>query len=107
MPVHRLAAALAAALVFAAPMVSAKGTPQDRIAVLPTPVSGIQGNSSVSPIAGTTVTVEGLVTARIATGFFIQSPLASEDAAPATSEGLFVFTGTIPDSKATVGNLVR
>ena len=107
MPVHRLAAALAAALFFAASTASAKGVPQDRIAVLPTPISGIQGNGSVSPIVGTTVTVEGLVTARIATGFFIQSRAASVDGDDATSEGLFVFTGTTPDSKATVGNLVR
>lgn len=107
MSVHRLAAALAAALCLAAPLALAKGTLPDRIAVLPTPISGIQGNGTVSPIVGTTVTVEGLVTARIATGFFIQSRAASVDTDDMTSEGLFVFTGTTPDSKATVGNLVR
>ncbi|MBD0711140.1 endonuclease [Streptomyces sp. CBMA291] len=58
-------------------------------------VHDIQGATRVSPLAGTTVTgVPGIVTG-VRTygtkGFWIQDP--SPDADPATSEGVFVYTG--------------
>jgi predicted extracellular nuclease len=64
----------------------------------PTPVvevSQIQGPTHVSPYAGTKVQTDGVVTAVRAfgsRGFFVQDP--TPDADPATSEGLFVFTGS-------------
>lgn len=65
----------------------------------PLRIHDIQGSSFVSPQAGNTVTnVPGIVTAVRATGssrgFWIQDP--DPDANPATSEGLFVFTGSAP-----------
>lgn len=66
----------------------------------------IQGAGASSAYAGQSVTTEGIVTAqRFNNGFFIQQPDAQADADPATSEGLFVFTGSIP-AAAAVGNFV-
>nr|WP_153454807.1 endonuclease/exonuclease/phosphatase family protein [Streptomyces smaragdinus] len=61
-------------------------------------IHDIQGTTRVSPLAGTTVTgVPGVVTG-VRTygskGFWIQDPAA--DADPATSEGVFVYTGSAP-----------
>jgi len=64
-----------------------------------TPIPEIQGNGTSSPIAGTVVSTEGIVTADYQTnayvsgtknGFFMQS--ATPDADPATSEGLFIYS---------------
>lgn len=101
---HRLPAALAAVLLFVSPAAPGKGPSSRWISALPTPISAVQGDGTVSPVAGTTVTVEGVVTARIATGFFVQSLPGTEDADPATSEGLYVHTGVAPDGQATVGH---
>ena len=71
-------------------------------------IGEIQGSGSASPLAGTRVRTTGIVTAqRFNNGFFLQTPDEAADSDPATSEGLFVFTGTnaIPPSAA-VGNLV-
>ncbi|MFJ3583728.1 endonuclease/exonuclease/phosphatase family protein [Streptomyces sp. NPDC090127] len=61
-------------------------------------VHDIQGTTRVSPLVGTQVTgVTGIVTG-VRTygsrGFWIQDPQADEN--PATSEGLFVFTSSVP-----------
>ena len=69
----------------------------------------MQGSGQASPVAGTVVSVAGLVTGRItvgsARGFFLQ--MAEGDANPATSDGVFVFTGsTTPPADAAVGNEV-
>lgn len=69
-------------------------------------IAEIQGNGNISPLAGQSVSVTGIVTARIRTGFFIQTPDDKIDADPNTSEGIFVFTRTEPPSEAVVGNLV-
>lgn len=50
----------------------------------------IQGEGDTSPYANTVQTTEGVVTAKIATGFFIQD--ADGDGNPLTSDGLFVYT---------------
>ncbi|WP_328945290.1 endonuclease/exonuclease/phosphatase family protein [Streptomyces sp. NBC_00250] len=61
-------------------------------------IHDIQGTTRVSPLVGTQVTgVTGIVTG-VRTygsrGFWIQDPEA--DANPATSEGIFVFTSSVP-----------
>ncbi|HEU4946352.1 MAG TPA: lamin tail domain-containing protein [Kribbella sp.] len=55
----------------------------------------IQGAAHRSPMTGTLVgNVPGVVTAKSSNGFWFQDP--EPDADPATSEGLFVFTGSAP-----------
>ena len=58
----------------------------------------VQGSGAVSPVTGTTVSVEGVVIgnfqgANKLQGFFLQEEDADNDANPATSEGIFVFCG--------------
>jgi predicted extracellular nuclease len=60
----------------------------------PVSIHDIQGASHTSPLAGKPVATEGIVTARAANGFYVQD--SSPDAADATSEGIFVFTGGAP-----------
>ncbi|MBL1086433.1 endonuclease/exonuclease/phosphatase [Streptomyces actinomycinicus] len=71
-------------------------------------IHDIQGTTRISPLAGQKVTdVEGVVTATrtygSSKGFWIQD--AAPDDNPATSEGVFVFTGSAP--KAAVGDAVK
>jgi uncharacterized protein len=56
-----------------------------------TAINAIQGTGLTSPLNGTTVTIEGVVTGVKTNGFFVQS--ITPDANPATSEGILVFTG--------------
>ncbi|WP_155054956.1 endonuclease/exonuclease/phosphatase family protein [Streptomyces blattellae] len=70
-------------------------------------IHDIQGSTRISPYAGKTVTdvagiVTGVRTYGSSRGFWIQDP--SADANPATSEGVFVFTGSTP--KVAVGDSV-
>ncbi|MFF3347991.1 endonuclease/exonuclease/phosphatase family protein [Streptomyces sp. NPDC002779] len=72
-------------------------------------IHDIQGNTRISPYAGQQVTdvtgiVTGVRTYGSSRGFWIQDPAA--DADPATSEGVFVFTGSTPRGVA-VGDLVK
>ncbi|MEV7086831.1 endonuclease/exonuclease/phosphatase family protein [Streptomyces sp. NPDC093085] len=66
-------------------------------------IHDIQGNTRISPYAGSTVTdVPGIVTALRVTGtsrgYWVQDPKPDKD--PATSEAVFVFTGsTTPQVK--------
>jgi uncharacterized protein len=74
----------------------------------PTPTYKIQGvtndlSTLTSPQEGELVTTEGVVTVVLANGFFIQDPIGDGDIA--TSDGLFVFTGSIPT--VSPGDLVR
>jgi predicted extracellular nuclease len=74
----------------------------------PTPIYAIQGVTSdlstlTSPLEGDLVTTEGVVTVVLANGFFIQDPIGDGDVA--TSDGLFVFTGSLPT--VSPGDLVR
>lgn len=58
-------------------------------------IHDIQGAAHLSPLRGTGVNaVPGIVTATQSNGFYFQDP--SPDADPATSEGIFVFTGSAP-----------
>jgi uncharacterized protein len=54
----------------------------------------IQGAAHISPLAGEGVITDGVVTATRSSGFWLQNP--NPDADDATSEGLFVFTGSSP-----------
>jgi predicted extracellular nuclease len=75
-----------------------------------TPIHDIQGSAHRSSLTGTTVKTLGIVTARASNGYYVQD--ASPDASEATSEGIFVFTGSIPpvavgDSIQVVGNVTE
>jgi predicted extracellular nuclease len=65
----------------------------------------IQGSAKASPYANTVQTTEGVVTAKVGTGFFIQD--ATGDGDPTTSDGLFVYTTTANTNTVNVGDLVR
>ncbi|MDH4391790.1 MAG: ExeM/NucH family extracellular endonuclease [Aquabacterium sp.] len=73
------------------------------------PISQVQGSSDVSPLAGSTVTVQGVVVGDFEgaspalRGFYLQSLVG--DADPATSEGLFVFNAN--NNAVAVGQVVR
>ena len=69
-------------------------------------IHDVQGSGAFSPHEGDNVTVSGLVTALKSNGFFLQAPDADADADPATSEAVFVFTGSAPPAAAVVGNEV-
>jgi len=63
-------------------------------------IHDVQGNGAATPIPGSTVTVEGIVTADFQgtniQGFFLQEEDTDADADPNTSEGIFVFCGGCP-----------
>lgn len=73
-----------------------------------TPIHDIQGHGASSPLVGQNLTVEGVVTQLQPglKGLFIQQDDGSRDSDPATSEGLFVYTGSSPLAVA-VGNRLR
>ncbi len=71
------------------------------------PINAIQGSGNTSPRNGAVgATTTGIVTllrtssnaglGSTASGFFLQTPDASADADPNTSEGIFVFTSSVP-----------
>lgn len=70
-------------------------------------ISEVQSDKNISPFAGQPAQLTGIVTARIRDGFFIQTPDDKTDGNPATSEGIYVFTGNnqVP-AEAVTGNLV-
>ncbi len=75
-----------------------------------TPIHDIQGSGLASPLDGSLVSTEGIVTATFngtdeIGGFFIQTPDADVDADPATSEGIYVFSTIFTDP--VVGDKVR
>ncbi len=65
----------------------------------------LQGAGTASPYDGQAVRVEGIVTAIVSNGCFIQLPDTEADGDPLTSEGVFVYTGGMPS--LTVGDRVR
>ncbi|MCB0060682.1 MAG: lamin tail domain-containing protein, partial [Caldilineaceae bacterium] len=80
-------------------------------------ISAIQGNGAASGMAGSVVTVEGVVigdfqdgaagTSGDLNGFYLQEETADEDGNEATSEGIFVFQGSNPAVDVAPGNTVR
>ncbi|MBA3634470.1 MAG: hypothetical protein H0W58_16935 [Acidobacteria bacterium] len=69
-------------------------------------ISDVQGEKIVSPDEGQTARLTGIVTARLKGGFFIQTPDDKTDGNQATSEGIYVYTGSETAFQAAVGNLV-
>jgi uncharacterized repeat protein (TIGR01451 family) len=68
-------------------------------------IFAIQGSGAASPYAGQIVTTnDNVVTAVGSQGFFIQTPTARADADPDTSNGIYVFTSTLPT--VAVGDVV-
>ncbi|MDQ6785729.1 MAG: hypothetical protein M3033_02765 [Acidobacteriota bacterium] len=70
------------------------------------PINVVQGDKNTSPFEGQTAELTGIVTARLKGGFFIQTPDDKTDNNPATSEGIYIYTGSEPTVEATIGNLV-
>lgn len=104
MRIRHVPAAAAAVLVAAAVLTPGAAAAQDGLRI-----HDVQGTTRLSPLAGQAVTaVPGVVTAvrafGAARGFWFQDPMP--DADPATSEGLFVFTGRTTPAVA-VGDSVQ
>jgi uncharacterized protein len=72
-----------------------------------TAIHAIQGSGSRSPMEGALVYTRGIVTGVKSAGFFLQARDADADADPASSEGIYVYTGSAPPAAAAVGNEVR
>ena len=102
---------LVAALAAAQHQVQAQSVPA-ACAEPATPIAAVQGSGQASPLAGSTVTVQGVVVgdyeggvgSGTLRGFYLLS--LTPDADPATSEGLFVFNGS-GANLATVGQVIR
>ncbi|SFR66128.1 hypothetical protein SAMN05216203_2316 [Marinobacter daqiaonensis] len=74
-----------------------------------TPISDIQGSNDHSPMSGTVVAVEGIITLDVRQaggfqGFYLQQSADHQDDNPETSEGLFIHTHFREGSQ---GDLVR
>jgi predicted extracellular nuclease len=100
--------------VVAAQVADQDGTPENMaqnyvfdftvINTSPVKINQIQGSGATSPLAGQVVITSGIVTllrtstnnGGAASGFFLQEPTATNDADPNTSEGIFVFTNSVP-----------
>jgi predicted extracellular nuclease len=65
----------------------------------------IQGEGDASPYAGTVQTTEGVVTAKVASGFFIQDDAGDNN--PLTSDGIFVYTTAANIGTVQIGDRVR
>ncbi|WP_375459038.1 choice-of-anchor I family protein [uncultured Enterovirga sp.] len=66
-----------------------------------TAIYQIQGATHFSAFDGQVVSTQGIVTARASNGFYIQD--ATGDGDVATSDAVFVFTGTAPAAGITIG----
>lgn len=68
----------------------------------------VQGSGRNSPRTGEFLYTRGIVTAVRTAGYYLQTPDAEVDADPATSQGIYVFTGNnnVP-AQAVVGNLLE
>ncbi len=61
-----------------------------------TPIHQIQAGAPNSAYLGRSVTVSGIVTAIVGSGFYLEARDIDQDADPATSEAIFVVAGTSP-----------
>ena len=69
-------------------------------------IFAIQGSGAASPYATQAVTTNNNIVTAVGTqGFFIQTPTARDDADPNTSNGIYVYTGSVPT--VAVGDLVN
>ncbi len=64
----------------------------------------IQGSGAASQYNGTIQTTEGVVTAKVSTGFFIQDAVGDND--PTTSDAVYVYTGSTAPTVA-INDVVR
>ncbi|MDA0267596.1 MAG: endonuclease/exonuclease/phosphatase family protein, partial [Cyanobacteria bacterium] len=71
--------------------------------VVITPIYDIQGAGHTSPLVGQTVATTGIVTAVDTNGFYLQDPTG--DGNIATSDAIFVFTGSAPT--VSVGDAIQ
>ena len=69
-------------------------------------IAEVQGEKNSSLFVDDSVRLTGIVTARLKTGFFLQSPDDKTDGNQATSEGIYVFTKSEPTGEAAIGNLI-
>ena len=74
-----------------------------------TPIASVQGSESATPMAGQSVTVEGILTLDTRQpggfqGFYLQQAFHEQDADPATSEAIFIHTRA---ENGTPGDRVR
>lgn len=73
-------------------------------------ISAIQGASTASPLVGMTRVIEGVVVADFQetglNGFYVQEQDSDSDGNSATSEGIFVFEGSV-NVPVSVGDVVR
>ena len=67
-------------------------------------IAQIQGIRNVSEHVGESVRTTGIVTARIRTGFFLQTPDSKIDGDSLSSEAIYVFTKDEPPAEAAIGN---
>jgi predicted extracellular nuclease len=74
------------------------------LAAVTNSIPQIQGSGNASPVAGTVQTTEGVVTAKVGSGFFMQDEVG--DGNPDTSDGIFVYMGNTITG-AQVGDKVR
>ena len=68
-------------------------------------IYSIQGAGVTSPLVGQLVATSGVITKLVNNGFYFQDQAG--DGNPATSDGIFVFTGAASYPAAQVGNLVQ
>ncbi|OHX12883.1 hypothetical protein BI347_04705 [Chromobacterium sphagni] len=71
----------------------------------------IQGRAAASPLQGQMVAAQGVVSSLLygkdgPVGFFMQEPPETQDADPATSEGIYVYTGKLALPALKSGDLV-
>ncbi len=69
-------------------------------------IAEIQGDKNSSPFENKLVKTSGIVTARVRSGFYLQTADDKTDKNPATSEGIMVYTKSEPGVEATLGNAV-
>lgn len=69
-------------------------------------IGEVQGDKNTSAFDKQTAQLTGVVTALVRDGFFIQTPDDKTDGNPATSEGIYVYTGSPVSVEVAVGNLV-
>jgi predicted extracellular nuclease len=65
-------------------------------------IMAIQGAGPASAYVGSVQTTQGVITAKVGTGFFIQDPNGDGD--PSTSDGLYIYGAA---TEAPIGELVR
>lgn len=107
MTFSRLAAACLLALGgLSLPFPAGSRPVQDRTGVIDATVHEIQGSGLLSPLAGSEVMVSGVVTAKTALGYFIQTPDHAADALAETSEGLFVQVPELENGLVQPGDVV-